>query len=91
MTENKAINQPSSPVIDNPWETLRQFTDARIALGRAGVSLPTRAHLDFQLAHAKARDAVHLALDVPQLTQSLNAALAQVCHLMPNLSIESTT
>ena len=63
----------SPPVIDNPWRMLRRFTGARIALGRAGVSLPTAPQLEFQLAHAQARDAVHLPLDIETVEQELTA------------------
>ena len=52
-------------------EALRSYTPARLGLERSGVSLATRPLLDFQLAHARARDAVHAAIDVRMLCDEL--------------------
>lgn len=55
------------------WNMLREFTNARIALGRSGASLPTHEVLRFGLAHAQARDAVHQPFDSETLARQLQA------------------
>ncbi len=53
------------------WSELREFTDARIALGRTGASLPTREVLGFSLSHARAKDAIHTPFDRATLKAKL--------------------
>ena len=76
-----APQTPDTPYTRQPWDGLRRFTDARIALGRAGHSLPTAAHLQFQMAHAQARDAVHVPLDAASVTQGLQSLGLQTLSL----------
>jgi ethanolamine ammonia-lyase small subunit len=54
-----------------PWSWLRGLTAARIGLQRSGASVATRPLLEFRLAHAQARDAVHVALDTDRMARDL--------------------
>ncbi|WP_371349010.1 ethanolamine ammonia-lyase subunit EutC [Ancylobacter sp. IITR112] len=58
-------------VIEDGWRRLAGVTPARIALGRAGTGLPTREVLRFALAHAQARDAVHLPFEAARMAREI--------------------
>lgn len=55
----------------DPFARFRMATRARIGLGRCGDSLPTAALLEFELAHARARDAVHSRVDFEAIAATL--------------------
>ncbi len=74
MNDDQRILGPAAvaaAAMPDPWADLRAHTPARIALGRAGASLPTAELLRFNAALAQARDAVHTALDVAALQTAL--------------------
>lgn len=54
---------------------LRDYTSARVSLSTVGHSLATSEVLSFQLAHARARDAVHAGLHLPSFELRLQEEL----------------
>tara|TARA_R110002049_G_scaffold303196_4_gene497326 strand:+ start:4233 stop:5120 length:888 start_codon:yes stop_codon:yes gene_type:complete len=86
-SETPKMTSQKNGVTDNPWQLLREFTAARISLGRSGVSIPTSEMLAFQLAHAQARDAVHTPLNFDELQQQLGELTTQFPKLMSSKAI----
>ena len=67
----QALVPPSDDGSHDPFARMRQFTRARIGLGRTGDALPTTPLLKFQAAASQARDAVHASLDIAALRVTL--------------------
>ena len=65
----------------DPWDFLRRFTHARIALGRAGHATPTKELLNFRMAHSKARDSVWSEIDFRPLKQKIEATSKSVIEV----------
>jgi ethanolamine ammonia-lyase small subunit len=61
----------SNGLYEDPWHKLKQYTDARIAMGRVGCSIPTQELLNFQLSHAQAKDAVFHPLNIEDMQHKL--------------------
>ncbi|MFD1330486.1 ethanolamine ammonia-lyase subunit EutC [Methylopila musalis] len=71
MTDDAGTPKANAPKVADLWTPLRAATSARVGLGRSGDAQPLGAVLEFQHAHAKARDAVHTPLDADDLVAAL--------------------
>ena len=60
-----------APKVLDDLRQLKKITAARIGLPRAGTSIATSEMLLFDLDHARARDAVHLAFNAEEVIQQL--------------------
>ena len=65
--------QKSKSVQKDPWENLKSFTNARIALGSTGNSIPLDEVLQFRFAHAKAKDAIESGLHCNELKNEIQS------------------
>jgi len=69
------------PDHDDHLHQLKEFTAARIGIGRTGTSIPIKQTLELRLAHAHARDAVYSSLDIENITGNLHSLSIPVLHL----------
>lgn len=67
------MTKPAIQSTDDRILDLKEMTEARVALGRFGSGMPTKATLAFLLDHARAREAVWTAMDRKGLEHRLSA------------------
>ncbi|MFM1800779.1 MAG: hypothetical protein RJA81_131 [Planctomycetota bacterium] len=82
---DELLRQSNCNIVESIAPDFRKFTAARLAIGRSGGSLRTSEILDFDLAHAQAKDAVWSAFDADQLLDSLTRLFSQhqlSCHIV---------
>lgn len=75
-----AAAPPAAGERADPFVRLRACTPARVFLGRSGAALPTRAMLEFQLAHARARDAVYDEFEAERMAAVLPSRDIRIVH-----------
>ena len=76
--------------VKDGWSALRRYTAARVALGRAGGSLPTQEVIRFAIAHAAARDAVHTPLDLEALRRDIES-VSMPCVMLATMAADRST
>jgi ethanolamine ammonia-lyase small subunit len=80
---------PALPTQQPAW--LQAHTPARVGQRRTGISLATNEVLDFQLAHGRARDAVHAPLQPNNLIAALRSIFTQEILLLHSAAPDRTT